>query len=506
VGTAFLAFYNDLDVGSGHTPLYSCATAAPFPQEAQAIRALAAQQWSSRVRFRETVLQLYESGVKNFIEVGPSSNLTAFVSDILHGREHQAIASNSQRQSGLEQIQHLLARLFVNGNPVDTKALYLHRQITPVSLDTTTQVGQIHKFSPVLELTMPVLRLQPGFVNTVRGKLQASKDVSVSHATAIASTSPNPPVVKRPEPVAKDSSSTIPVVATVVSTNVNDTVAITASVRNSVVKDSISDENIVTFSTSKTYVNAGEDQSYTDEEQRLSIIFDHFDLMQEFLDSQARVMTALHSHLASVDTGVIGSFVNMSLALPEVNDWQPSTFDETFPLLDEILEHDTQHLYCQRRFHMQRDIFLYDHTIGGQVSQRHLDLFPLPVIPFTVSMETLAEAAVYLVGEDKVVVGLYDLRGYRWLALDRGELTLKIKARLQPQPDAQTWEVKVQLFQVGQGSTIDHLVFEGNVRLANQFPVSPVPLPFHLETPAPSRWSDADCTAPGCSMAHVFKV
>ncbi|PMB28091.1 6-deoxyerythronolide-B synthase [Fischerella thermalis CCMEE 5319] len=505
VGTAFLAFYNDLDVGSGHTPLYSCATAAPFPQEAQAIRALAAQQWSSRVRFRETVIQLYESGVKNFIEVGPSSNLTAFVSDILHGREHQAIASNSQRQSGLEQIQHLLARLFVNGNPVDTSALYLHRQITPISLDTTTQVGEIQKSSPVLELTMPIMHLQPGFVNTVREKLQVSKDVSVSDMAAIASTSPNPPVVKRPEPVAKDSSSTIPVVATVVSENVNDTVAITTPVRNSVVENSNYPVDVVTLSTSIISTNTGEDQSYADEEQRLSIIFDHFDLMQEFLDSQARVMTALHSHLAGVDNGVIDPFVNMSLALPEANDWQPSTFDETFPLLGEILEHDAQHLYCQRCFDMQRDIFLYDHTIGGQVSQRHLDLFPLPVIPFTVSMETLAEAAVYLVGQDKLVVGLYDLRGYRWLALDRGELTLKIKARLQPQPDPQTWEVKVQLFQVGQGSTIDHLVFEGNVRLAKQFPVSPLPLPFHLETPAPSRWSDADLYRTGMFHGPRFQ-
>jgi acyl transferase domain-containing protein len=101
VGTAFLEFYNDLEINSGYTPLYSCATAAPFPDEPGEIRALAAQQWSSQVRFRETVFQLYEQGVKNFIEVGPSSNLTGFVSDILHGREHQAIASNSQRLSGL---------------------------------------------------------------------------------------------------------------------------------------------------------------------------------------------------------------------------------------------------------------------------------------------------------------------------------------------------------------------------------------------------------------------
>ncbi|MCP6761111.1 MAG: polyketide synthase dehydratase domain-containing protein [Fischerella sp. CENA71] len=465
VGAAFLEFYNDLEINSGYTPLYSCATAALFPDEPEAIRALAAQQWSSRVRFRETVLQLYEQGVKNFIEVGPSSNLTGFVSDILHGREHQAIACNSQRLSGLEQIQHLLGRLFVNGNGVDTSALYLHRQITPVSLDTKMQVGETQKSSPVLELTMPIMQLQPDFVNHVREKLQTSKSESVSDLGAIASTQED------------------------------------AQTRRTRDAEPSSQE----FESSGLTDELSPFPLPEEQEQRLSIVLDHFNLMQEFLDSQARVMGALHSHLAGVDNGVNDDFVNMSLPFSDINNWQTSSFDETFALLGEILECDRQYLYCQRRFDMQRDIFLYDHTIGGQVSQRRLDLFPLPVIPFTVSMETLAEAAVYLLGKDQVVVGLYDLRGYRWLALDRGELTLKIKAWLQPQPDPQTWEVKVQLFQVGENSNIDHLVFEGNVRLANQFPAFPAPLPFHLERPAPSRWSDTDLYCTGMFHGPRFQ-
>ncbi len=462
VGTAFLEFYNDLEIKSGDTPIYSCATAALFPDEPGEIRALAAQQWSSRVRFRETVLQLYESGVKNFIEVGPSSNLTSFVSDILYGREHQAIASNTQRLSGLEQIQHLLGRLFVNGYGVDTSALYLHRQVNLISLETT-QVGETPKSRSVLELTMPIMQLQPDFVNHLREKLQASKSGSVADLGAIASTQedaqPSSQEFEFPD-----------------------------------LTDKLSPRQSVSQS-----------PPLVPEDQHISIVLDHFHLMQEFLDSQARVMRALHSQLVDRNNGVIGDFVNMSLAVPDINNWQVSRFDETFPLLGEIVEHSSQYLYCQRRFDMQRDIFLYDHTIGGQVSQRRLNLFPLPVIPFTVSMETLAEAAVYLVGKDKVVVGLYDLRGYRWLALDRGELTVKIKAQLQPQPDPQIWEVKVQLFQVGESSTIDHLVFEGNVRLAHQFPGFPAPLPFHLERPAPSRWSDSDLYCHGMFHGPRFQ-
>jgi hypothetical protein len=38
--------------------------------------------------------------------------------------------------------------------------------------------------------------------------------------------------------------------------------------------------------------------------------------------------------------------------------------EEAPPLLGQILERDAQHLYCDRRFDMNRDVFLHDHTIN----------------------------------------------------------------------------------------------------------------------------------------------
>ena len=71
-------------------PLYSCASAGPFPAGAKAVRELAAAQWSTKVRFRETIEQMHADGVRYFVEVGPSGNLTAFVNDVLAGKERCA--------------------------------------------------------------------------------------------------------------------------------------------------------------------------------------------------------------------------------------------------------------------------------------------------------------------------------------------------------------------------------------------------------------------------------
>ena len=89
VSTAFLQYYKDVKVGKPKVPLYSCASAGLFPDSAAAVRQLAAAQWSQKVRFRETVLKMHDDGVRVFVEVGPSANLTAFVNDILIDREFQ---------------------------------------------------------------------------------------------------------------------------------------------------------------------------------------------------------------------------------------------------------------------------------------------------------------------------------------------------------------------------------------------------------------------------------
>jgi acyl transferase domain-containing protein/phosphopantetheinyl transferase len=147
--------YEALDVKAGHTPLYSCVTAKPFPAEPEAIRDLMAAQWHSLVRFRETIEALYNDGFKSFIEVGPSGNLTAFVEDILRNQDHLALSSNSRHRSGLSQLQMLLARVFVQGLELDVSPLYSHRVCQLIDLEAPVTIP-----SPEMKLQLRIPRLR----------------------------------------------------------------------------------------------------------------------------------------------------------------------------------------------------------------------------------------------------------------------------------------------------------------------------------------------------------
>lgn len=440
VATAFREFYDAVDMQVGETCLYSCATASLFPTEPEAIRSLAAKQWSSPVRFQETVEGLYKAGVRTFIEVGPKGNLTAFVQDILKGREHLAISSNSQRLSGLEQIQHLLARLLVNGIKLDFSPLYQLRDLQEINLDEIAE-RTTPKPSLVLNVSMPVMLLKPEFVQQIQDKINLVS-------------------------VAKDRVANSPTVD-------NNLYRSFDSTYQAVEKNN----NISSPITQKTNHNSINEHS--------AIVSGHFDLMQEFLANQSRVTSAFYSRGNSVTATT-------------------PTFAETYPFLGQIIESDAEHLLAERLFDLNRDVFLKDHTLGGAVSKRHPELYPLPVIPFTFSMEIIAEAATYLVGDDKVIVGLYNLRGYRWLALDSGQLLLQISAKILPQQSDQFWDVSVQLFQSAAIETGQILVFEGNVRLANQLQPAPMPQIFNLDSPAPSQSADEDLYRQG--MFHGWRL
>ncbi len=426
VARAFREFYDAVDVGVGETCLYSCATAAAFPTQPEAIRSLAAKQWSSRVHFRETVENLYQQGVRTFIEVGPKSNLTAFVQDILKGREHLALSSNSQRLSGLAQIQHLLARLVVNGIKVDFAPLYRLRELIKIDFNTAILEKEVAPQAKVLDVLMPVMHLKPEFVQKIQDKINLASERKSDVAEKKLDVVNLPPVVENNLNIAvKNNSNSYPLSAAI---NTN-----------------------------------------------LAIVSGHFDLMQEFLANQSRVNTAFYSRINS----------------PELTSISP-TFEETYPLLGRIIERNSEYLLSERLFDLTQDVFLLDHTLGGEVSERHPELYPLPVIPFTFSMEILAQAAVYLLGGDKVVVGLYNLRGYRWLALDQGQLLLQISAKILPQQDTKNWDIYVKLFQSSATESRQILVFEGYVRLSNQLPPAPFPQAFHLENAAPSQSNDVD--------------
>jgi hypothetical protein len=132
----------------------------------------------------------------------------------------------------------------------------------------------------------------------------------------------------------------------------------------------------------------------------------------------------------------------------------------------------------ERRFDLDSDPLLRDHCLGKGPR-------PLAIVPFTLSLEIAAEAALRLCGGG-VVVGMSALRASRWLALDRGSLTLGITAEIAAD-NART--AKVRLYQIEDGAR--QLAFEGEVEIAAAWPPSPPP---RLPDPglAPPRlWSAA---------------
>jgi len=125
--------FDRLRIGNAQTALYSCVTAGPYPHDPEEIRTLAAVQWSSTVRFRETIEDMHRDGVRLFLEIGPRGNLTGFTDDVLRSKPHAAIPSNVQHRSGIVQLHHMLGQLVAHGLNPKLEHLYARRAPRPIT-------------------------------------------------------------------------------------------------------------------------------------------------------------------------------------------------------------------------------------------------------------------------------------------------------------------------------------------------------------------------------------
>ncbi|HEY9061759.1 MAG TPA: SDR family NAD(P)-dependent oxidoreductase [Pseudobacteroides sp.] len=93
-------FYNDMNITS------------------ESMADLLKQQILSPVRFTDSVLKLYDRGVRVFIESGPSNVLTNLVRNILPGKEVKIININNKGKCSVEGFKQALAALFAHGAEV----------------------------------------------------------------------------------------------------------------------------------------------------------------------------------------------------------------------------------------------------------------------------------------------------------------------------------------------------------------------------------------------------
>lgn len=95
------------------------------------------------IAFRNTIKEMFNSGITTFVELGPQGILTYQIKDILQGKKHLGIASNLAGKSGITQINFLLAELFTHGYGANFDLNYLYEHRNPKSVLEQSQAHNV---------------------------------------------------------------------------------------------------------------------------------------------------------------------------------------------------------------------------------------------------------------------------------------------------------------------------------------------------------------------------
>ncbi|RIK47375.1 MAG: hypothetical protein DCC57_14580 [Chloroflexi bacterium] len=151
------------------------------------------------------------------------------------------------------------------------------------------------------------------------------------------------------------------------------------------------------------------------------------------------------------------------------------------------------------------DLFLHDHTLGRAIAAQDPALLALPIVPLTVSMEILAEAAAYL-RPDLRFVEMRGVRAYRWILLEAPPVRLRISARRVEDGPAPAFHVS--LTEAGPPAAEAHArpIVEGLMVMAAQRPSPPPVAPLALQDEQPSRWHGQKVYDEGMFHGPAFRA
>jgi malonyl CoA-acyl carrier protein transacylase/phosphopantetheinyl transferase len=128
--TPYRESFQRSDLQEPAVSLWSATTGQRYPVELAAKRELAVEHLLKPVQFRRLVENLYADGYRAFVQVGTGS-LVGFIQDTLSGRPHVAISANIAKRSGMQQLTHVCAALWVEGASFDSSLLGLREPTAP---------------------------------------------------------------------------------------------------------------------------------------------------------------------------------------------------------------------------------------------------------------------------------------------------------------------------------------------------------------------------------------
>jgi acyl transferase domain-containing protein len=107
----------------GAVQIWSATSASPLTPDARQQRELFFRHLVGRVRFRETVLAMYDAGIRAFIQVG-TGQLDAVIHDNLQDKEHLVVPAHVGFREGLPQLRRVATALWTEGHDPDFLAFY----------------------------------------------------------------------------------------------------------------------------------------------------------------------------------------------------------------------------------------------------------------------------------------------------------------------------------------------------------------------------------------------
>ncbi len=382
-----------LEITTPTIPAWSCSSASSYPDDAEAIREITTRLFTKPILFKRSIEALYADGVTKFIEVGPKDTLSSVVSEILAVEPHIAVPCNRATGSALTQLNHLLAVLYANGVQLNLDYLYQRRKPQLIDFSQANALQTKPRVSSMkLDLSYPGLKLQPGWQERT-GIAEYKTSVSNGHSNDIAVTGLNaarykqsPPGVGSGQYVQKPDQG----------------------------EKQVSESEDVLSSYFQSLSQFHGNLMRTQQEVMLSYLAQDGEAPREVdtideLRLSSQIFAPPTSHRENVTGNQVLTNNNFPLLAGACfSTWQNGLAVDLVMTLD-------QHKY------------LLDHAIGGITRSQTHSKEKVYLLPLTVAIELMAEAASFLCPDLKVLA-VNNVRAYKRIRVTTEGLALKILA------------------------------------------------------------------------------